>query len=220
MKRIKEFKITGEDNLYDVPTSVHNDFHKLVLDESTSMRHYISEMKKSLQYYKSEVSSCDEASRIFVSKATFSGEYVEDKYKNISEFSPNYSVKDCTNLYDAIVYSIDNAISVKESLLTEGFNPRMFNIYFTDGYHECYHNIYDFNEARTAVQRAIDNKIKLVFVDFGGNNKDIPTQLGFVDVYSPEESSEALMQVIAQITKSTISQSKMEVVNPKDWLRC
>ena len=218
LKRMKEFSVKGDDSLFECPSTMDGHFYKLVLDCSSSMSEHQDTMRTCLEKYKQQISASDEASRIYVSRADFT--YKELKYLNIKDISTNYYANGWTNLYDSIVYSVNNAIETKQALFNQGYTPTMFNIYFSDGEHctgddRSYYNIH---AAKDAVTRALENDITMIFIDFGGENGSIPRELGFTSVYDPENSSEALIQIMDDITQTTISQSKMDIVNVDNWL--
>ncbi len=222
LKRMKEFSVKGNDTLFECPNTMDGHFYKLVFDCSSSMETHEDTMRTCLKNYKQQISDSDEASRIFVSRADFTSRYSEMKYLNIKNMSTDYNANGWTNLYDAIVYSVNNAIETKQALIEQGYTPTMFNIYFSDGEHcigwDNEPSYYDIKDVKNAVKKALENDITMIFIDFGGENGSIPKELGFTSVYDPENSSEALIQIMDDITQTTISQSKMDVVNVDNWL--
>ncbi len=220
LKKMKEFSVKGDDTLFETPSTMDGHFYKLVLDCSSSMHSYESIMRECLEEYKRKISSSEEASRIFVSRVDFADYYNDSKYLNIRNISTNYTANGWTDLYGAIVSSVNSSIQTKKSLIEQGYTPTLFNIYFSDGEH-CLDEEgsgYDFDDAMNSVTEALENDITMIFIDFGGRNGSIPRKLGFTSIYDPENSEDALVQIMDAITQTTISQSKMEIVNVDNWL--
>lgn len=217
MEKMKEFRVSGIDQL---PNTADPDYYKFVLDRSGSMDVYEREVEESLTDYKTELLKIDEASSIFISRADFADYYEETSYDSIENLSTSYSCPGGgTHLYTAIVKSVDSTLKAQEKLIEEAYEPRMTVIILSDG-QEWSNGIakYGFSSAKKAVENAICHGITMVFVDFGGQNGDIPKQLGFQSIYSCENSADALKDTFKKITTSCIRQSQSKIVDPENWI--
>lgn len=217
MEKMKEFRVSGIDQL---PNTADPDYYKFVLDRSGSMDVYEREVEESLTDYKTELLKIDEASSIFISRADFAEYYKETPYSSVDNLSASYSSPyGGTHLYTAIVKSVTSTLKAQEKLIEEAYEPRMTVIILSDG-KECSGGCaeYGVSSAKKAVENAICHGITMVFVDFGGQNGDIPKQLGFQSIYSCENSADALKDTFKKITTSCIRQSQSKIVDPENWI--
>lgn len=217
MKKMEEFRISGIDQL---PNTADPDYFKIVLDNSGSMDKHRKVVEEALEKYKDDLLVIDESSSIFISRADFAEYYKETPYNSVENLSTVYSAPyGGTHLYTAIVKSVNTTLTEQEKLIEEAYEPRMTIIILSDG-KECSGSCaeYGVSSAKKAVENAICHGITMVFVDFGGENGDIPKQLGFQSIYSCENSDMALKDAFKKITSSCIRQSQSKIVDPENWI--
>ena len=216
MERMKEYNITGMD---EAPNTTDPDNYIFVLDKSGSMDYYEDQVRHCLENYKAELSSIDEASAISVARFDFNEACStnDKKFTNITNMNTSYIACGGTDLYSAIVKTVQFALDTYESLMENAYDPRMTYIIISDGEHNN-DGQYSMDEAKEMVEKAAACGITMVFVDFGSSNGNIPRKLGFQTIYSCENSSEALQKTFKAITSSCIRQSQSKIVNPEDWM--
>lgn len=187
----------------------------LGIDESGSMSQWSSEMKSSLNEFKTALLDSKEADEILVARADFSDTVQVGGYKKISEFDTRFGTYSMTSMYDAIVDGSEKLKEYRKFLKEQGVRVKAVFAIFSDGLDNV--SRHPFGEAKSAIEYLNSEEITTAFISFGGLATKVAKDLGFRNILDVASSASELRKAFNCLSKSVIESSKSVLADGDDF---
>lgn len=195
-----------------------------IIDKSSSMRDYESDMGKALESVKDTIQGSKEADEMRISVIQFADKITTSGYQEIENIDVQYRADGySTKLYDAIInaqkalYAGDGS-GYMEKLHANGNRPKAVIFIFTDGYDNDSKSTK--HDARLAIEFLQKNEIPVGFIEFGNDAHGIAQELGIYEqnIKPIDADKSELRKIMMATSKSAISASKSANVTASDSL--